>query len=287
MRLEFRSAGNPTHKAWRPERMHQATARDSEMLIHPTAIVHPGAKVAADVQIGAFAVIDQHVEIGAGTWIGARVVITGHTRLGRDNRVHPLASIGTPPQDTRYRDEPTRLEIGDGNTIWECCTLNVATPRGTGLTRVGDHNWLMPYSHVAHDCHIGNHTMLGNGVQLAGHVVIDDHATLSKGTLVHQFSRIGEHAFTAAGSAVQRDVPPYVMCGGNFAQPHGLNREGLERHGFSSEDIAGIQRAYETLYRSRLSFADAKATISEQGKSAPRVRILAEFLAGTVRGIIR
>jgi UDP-N-acetylglucosamine acyltransferase len=257
------------------------------MLIHPTAIVHSGAKLAADVQVGAYAVIDEHVEIGAGTWIGARVVVTGHTRLGRDNRIHPFASLGSPPQDARYRDEPTRLEIGDNNTIWECCTLHRATPRGTGVTLVGDHNWLMSYSHLAHDCQVGNRVVLDNGVQLAGHVAVGDHATLSKGTLVHQFSRIGEHAFTAAGSAVQRDVPPYVMCGGNFARPHGLNREGLEGHGFSSEDIEEIQRAYEALYRSRLSFADAKAVISEQAKSAPRVRVLAEFLASTVRGIIR
>ena len=257
------------------------------MLIHPTAIVHPDAKLAADVQIGAYAVIGEHVEIGAGSWIGARVVVSGHTRLGRDNRIHPFASLGSAPQDTKYRDEPTRLEIGDGNTIWEYCTLHVATTRSTGVTRVGDHNWLMPYSHVAHDCQIGNQIVLGNGVQLAGHVAIADHATLGKGTLIHQFSRIGEHAFTAAGSAVQRDVPPYVMCSGNFAQPHGLNREGLERHGFSSADMEQLQQAYETLYRSRLSFADAKAAIAEQGKSAPSVRILAEFLAGTVRGIIR
>ncbi len=257
------------------------------MLIHPTAIVHPGAKLAADVQIGAYAVIGEHVEIGAGTWIGPRVVVTGHTRLGRGNRVHSFTSLGAPPQDRHYRDEPTRLEVGDGNTIWECCTLNLATPRLTGVTRVGDHNWLMSCSHVAHDCQIGSRVVLANGVQLAGHVAVGDHANLSKGTLVHQFARIGEHVFTAAGSAVQRDVPPYVQCGGNFAHPQGLNREGLEGHGFSPADIEALQLAYQTLYGSRLSFADAKAAISAQGRSVPRVRILAEFLTGTVRGIIR
>lgn len=257
------------------------------MLIHPTAIVHPGAKLAADVQIGAYAVIEEHVEIDGGTWIGSRVVITGHTRLGRNNRVHPFASLGAPPQDVRYRDEPTRLEIGDDNTIWEYCTLHVATPRYTGVTHVGDHNWFMPYSHVAHDCQIGSEVVLGNGVQLAGHVAIGDHATLGKGSLVHQFARIGEHAHTAAGSAVQRDVPPYMMCKGNFAQPDGVNREGLERHGCSAAEIEELQQAYDTLYRSQLSFADAKAALSERGKSAPRVRFLADFLASTVRGIIR
>ena len=257
------------------------------MPIHPTAIVHAGAKLAPDVQIGAFAVIDEHVEIGAGTWIGTRAVVTGHTRLGRDNRVHAMASIGAWPQDTRYRGEPTRLEIGDGNMIWECCSLHVATTRGTGVTRVGDRNWLMPYSHVAHDCQIGNQVTLGNGVQLAGHVVVGDHATLGEGSLVHQFARIGEYACTTAGAAVPRDVPPYVTCGGNFAQPHGINRDGLERHRFSPEELEALERAYETLYRARLTFADAKAALSEQGKSAPRVRVLAEFVAGTVRGIIR
>jgi UDP-N-acetylglucosamine acyltransferase len=257
------------------------------MPIHPTASVHPRAKLARDVQVGAYTVIDEHVEVGAGTWIGPRVVITGHTRLGRDNRVHPMASIGTPPQDMKYRDEPTRLDIGDGNTIWECCTLNVATTRGTGVTRIGDHNWFLPYSHVAHDCEIGNQITLGNGVQLGGHVAISDHATLGNGTLVHQFSRIGEYASTNSGAAVQRDVPPYVTCGGNFAQPHGLNREGLERCGASPAEMEALERAYDTLYRSGLAFVDAKAALAEQGKSAPRVRTLAEFVASTVRGIIR
>jgi UDP-N-acetylglucosamine acyltransferase len=257
------------------------------MHIHPTAIVHAGAKLAPDVQIGAFAVVDEHVEIGAGTRVGARTVVTGHTRLGRNNQVHAMASIGAPPQDTKYRGEPTRLEIGDGNTIWECCTLHVATTRSSGVTRVGDNNWFMPYSHVAHDCQIGSHVTLGNSVQLAGHVVVGDYATLGEGSLIHQFARIGEHACTTAGAAVPRDVPPYVTCSGNFAQPRGLNREGLEQRGFSPAELEALERAYDTLYRAGLTLADAKAALADQGQSVPHVRILVEFLAGTVRGIIR
>jgi UDP-N-acetylglucosamine acyltransferase len=254
---------------------------------HPTAIIAPGARLAEDVEVGPYSIIGEHVEIGAGTHIGPHVVITGHTRLGRNNRVFQFASLGDVPQDKKYAGEPTSLEIGDNNTIRECCTLNVGTSLDAGVTRLGNDNWLMAYSHIAHDCQIGNQTVLANSVHLAGHVLIDDYAILGGGTLVHQFCRIGAHAFTAGGSVVLRDVPPYVMAGGNSAQPHGLNSEGLKRRGFTPQALEALRRAYKTLYRSGLSLEEARQLVAEQGREWPEVQVLADFLAGTTRGIIR
>jgi UDP-N-acetylglucosamine acyltransferase len=256
-------------------------------VIHPTAIVHPGAQLADDVEVGPYSIIGEHVQIGAGTRIGPHVVITGRTLIGRNNRVFQFASLGDAPQDKKYAGEPTRLEIGDDNTIRECCTLNVGTAHDVGVTRLGNNNWLMAYSHVAHDCQIGSNTVLANSVQLAGHVTIGDFAILGGGTLVHQFCRIGVHAFTAGGSVVLRDVPPYVMASGNSAQPHGLNSEGLKRRGFTPEAMESLRRAYKTLYRSGLSLEAARQAIAEQGRDVPEVGMLSEFLATTVRGIIR
>lgn len=256
-------------------------------VIHPTAIVSRGARLADDVEVGPYSIIGEHVEIGAGTRIGPHVIVTGHTRIGRNNRVFPFASLGEAPQDKKYAGEPTCLEIGDNNTIRECCTLNIGTTHDIGVTRLGNDNWLMAYSHVAHDSQIGNNTILANSVQLAGHVLIEDFAILGGATLVHQFCRIGAHAFTAGGSVVLRDVPPYVMAGGNSAQPHGLNGEGLKRRGFTPQALDALRRAYKTLYRSGLSFDEARQLIAEQGKESPEVGLLAEFLATTTRGIIR
>ena len=263
------------------------TVSSSAPAIHPTAVVDPGARLAEGVRVGAFCVIDGHVELGAGTLIGHHVVITGHTRLGRNNRVYPFACLGEAPQDKKYRGEPTLLTIGDNNTIRECCTLNVGTAQDSGVTSLGDSNWIMAYAHVAHDCHLGSNIVLANAVQLAGHIAIGDHVILGGGTLVHQFCRIGAHAFTAGGSVVLRDVPTYVMAGGNSAQPHGINAEGLKRRGFSPESIDGIRRAYRTLYRSKLSFEEAKAAIAEQAQEAAELMFLSEFLATSQRGIIR
>ena len=184
-------------------------------VIHPTAQVHAGARIGDDVEIGAYCVVGEHVEIGAGTVLRSHVVVSGHTRLGRNCRVFPFACLGEGPQDKKYKGEPTRLEIGDNNTIRECCTLNLGTTQDEGVTRVGDNNWIMAYAHIAHDCQVGSNVVLANGSQLAGHVSIGDHVILGGGTLVHQFCRIGAHAFTAGGSVVLRDVPPYVMAGGN------------------------------------------------------------------------
>src|SRR5258706_12097307 len=208
-------------------------------MIHPGAIVHSGAKLAQDVEIGPFAVIGEHVEIGSGTSIGSHTVVTGHTRIGKDNRIFQHSVIGGAPQDKKYAGEPTRLEIGDGNTIREFCTFNTGTVQDVGTTRLGDDNWVMAYVHVAHDSQIGSHTVLANMVTLAGHVTIHDHVVLGGGTMVHQFCRGGAHAFTAGGSIVLRDVPPFVMASGNSAQPHGINVEGLKRPGVRAAALQG------------------------------------------------
>ncbi len=257
-------------------------------MIHPTAIVHPGAKLAPDVEIGAYTVIGEHVEIGAGTIVGPHAVITGHTRIGRANRIFQFVSLGEIPQDKKYGGEPTRLEIGDHNTIREFCTFNTGTAQDVGVTRVGDDNWVMAYVHLAHDSQVGNHTVLANMVTLAGHVAVHDHVILGGGTMVHQFCRVGTHAFIAGGSIVLRDVPPYVMAsGGTSAEPHGVNTEGLRRRGFSPSAIESIRRAYKTLYRSGLGFEEAKQIIAEQARETPELQVMVEFLASSTRGVVR
>jgi len=257
-------------------------------MIHPTAIVHPGARVGAGVRIGPFAVIGEHVEIGDGTHVGAHTVITGHTRIGRDNRIFQFASVGEIPQDKKYAGEPTRLEIGDRNTIREFTTLNVGTAQGGGVTRIGSDNWIMAYVHVAHDCIVGNHTIFANNTALAGHVEVDDHAILGGYTGVHQFCKIGAHVMTAVGTTIFKDVPPYVMASGSDgAEPHGLNAEGLKRRGFSAETLAALKQAYKTLYKSGLTLEEAKQALAEQAKAEPAVQVLLDFLARSTRGIIR
>lgn len=257
-------------------------------MIHPTAVVHSGAQLAPDVEIGAYTVIGEHVEIGAGTIVGPHAVITGHTRIGCGNRIFQFVSLGEIPQDKKYGGEPTRLEIGDHNTIREFCTFNTGTAQDVGVTRVGDHNWVMAYVHLAHDSQVGNHTVLANMVTLAGHVSVHDNVILGGGTMVHQFCRVGTHAFVAGGSIVLRDIPPYVMAsGGTSAEPHGVNTEGLRRRGFSPSTIEGIRRAYKTLYRSGLGFEEAKQIIAEQARETPELKVLVDFLAGSTRGVIR
>jgi UDP-N-acetylglucosamine acyltransferase len=256
-------------------------------VIHPTAIVHPAARLAPDVVIGPYTIVGEHVQIASGTQIGAHAVITGHTTIGRDNRIFHGACIGEIPQDKKYGGEPTRLEIGDRNTIREFCTINTGTVQEQMVTRVGDDNWIMAYAHIAHDNIVGNRTVIANSVQLAGHVTIEDCAILGGATLVHQFCRVGAHAFTAGGSVVLRDVPPYVMAGGNSAQPHGINSEGLKRRGFSPETIEIIRRAYKTLYRSGLSYDAAKEALAQSAAGVPELQLLVTFLAGSSRGIIR
>ena len=211
------------------------------MSIHPTAIVHPGARVAHGVGVGAFSIVGEHVEIGEGSWIGPHVVLEGHTRIGRANRIHQFASIGGPPQDKKYADEPTSVEIGDGNTIREYVTINRGTAQDVGVTRVGDDNWIMAYVHFAHDCQIGSHTIFANACQVAGHVHVGDWAILGATTLVHQFVKIGAHSFTAMGTFLQQDLPPYVTAAGNTAKPYSINSEGLRRRGFTPDAINALK----------------------------------------------
>ncbi|MFA7269608.1 MAG: acyl-ACP--UDP-N-acetylglucosamine O-acyltransferase [Sterolibacterium sp.] len=255
--------------------------------IHPTAIVHPGAKLGRDVEVGAYSLIGEHVEIGDGSRIGPHVVISGHTLIGRDNRIFQFCSIGEIPQDKKYADEPTRLEIGDRNTIREFCTFNCGTAQDTGVTRLGNDNWIMAYVHLAHDCQVGNQTIFANNAQLAGHVQVGDWAILGGFTAVHQFVRIGAHSFTAMGSMLLQDLPPYVMAAGNTATPHGINSEGLKRRGFSPASILSIKRAYKTLYKSGLKLEEAQAAIAAGSATNKELLPLAEFLAAAGRGIIR
>lgn len=256
-------------------------------MIHPTAIIAPGARLAADVAVGAYTIVGPGVEIGEGTWIGPHVVIEGRTRIGRGNRIFQFASIGAPPQDKKYSGEDTAVEIGDGNTIREYVTINRGTAYDAGVTRVGDDNWIMAYVHFAHDCQIGSHTIFANACELAGHVHVGDWAVLGATTLVHQFVRIGAHSFTGMGTYLDRDLPPYVRAAGNMAKPYGINSVGLRRRGFDAAAIAALKRAYRTLYRSGLPLPEARRELEKQAGEHPAVRAFAEFLDASVRGIIR
>ena len=255
--------------------------------IHPTAIVDPAADIAEGVEIGPYAVIGPHVRIGPGCRIGPHAVIVGRTRLGAENRVYQFSSIGDAPQDKKYAGESTRLEIGANNTIREFCTLNRGTIQGGGVTRIGDDNWIMAYAHIAHDCQIGNRTVFANNAQLAGHVHVGDDAVLGGFTVVHQRCRIGAHSLTAMGTILLKDLPPYVKASGNPARPHGVNVEGLKRRGFSALAIAGIRRAYRTLYRSGLTAEAAREEIAAHLAEVPELEPLVGFLTVATRGVIR
>ncbi len=257
------------------------------MPIHPTAIVHPGAQIESGVAVGAYSMVGENVAVGEGSWIGPHVVLEGHTSIGRNNRVYQFASIGGPPQDKKYQGEPTAVEIGEGNTIREYVTINRGTAQDAGITRIGDDNWIMAYVHFAHDCRIGNHTIFANACQVAGHVHVADWAILGATTLVHQFVRIGAHSFTAMGTFLQQDLPPYVTAAGNTAKPYGINSEGLRRRGFSPEAINALKRAYRTLYRSSLSLEEAKTELQNQAALCAEVALLLDFLGESTRGIVR
>jgi UDP-N-acetylglucosamine acyltransferase len=254
-------------------------------LIHPTAIIDRRARLGANVSVGAYSVIDGDVEIGAGTVVGHHAVITGHTKIGADNRIFHFVSLGEANQDKKYQGEPTRLEIGERNTIREYCSFNRGTVQDAGVTRIGNDNWLMAYVHVAHDCVVGNHTTIANCTQLAGHVEVGDWATLGGFTGVHQNVKIGAHAMCGVSSVVLMDIPPYVTVGGNPLSAAGVNSEGLKRRGFDAEQIAAIKRAYKTLYRDGLSFQDAKVQLATDTSTV--VKVLSDFLAVSTRGIVR
>jgi UDP-N-acetylglucosamine acyltransferase len=255
--------------------------------VHASAIVERGARLADGVTVGPYSVIGSHVEVGEGTWIGANVVLDGHLRIGRGNKIFHFASLGAPPQDKKYKNEDTAVEIGDNNTIREYVTINRGTALDIGVTRLGNDNWVMAYVHFAHDVQIGSHTIFANACQLAGHVTVGDWAIFGATTLVHQFVHIGAHAFTGMGTYLPQDLPPFVTAAGNMAKPYGINSEGLKRRGFKPEEIAALKRAYRTLYRRGLALADARRELEAQIAECVHVRDLVEFLDRSKRGIIR
>jgi UDP-N-acetylglucosamine acyltransferase len=255
--------------------------------IHQTAIVDKGAKLHESVSVGPYTVIDGDVEVGEGTTIGAHNVITGHTKIGRDNRIFHFCSIGEANQDKKYKGEPTRLAIGDRNTIREYTSINRGTAQDAGVTRVGDDNWIMAYVHIAHDCQVGDNTVFANNATLAGHVSIGDYATLGGFVGVHQFVKVGAHVMAGISSVVTQDVPPFLTIAGNPTAPYGINAEGLKRRGFTPEAIAALKRAYKTLYKSGLTLADARAELEREAALVPEVRAFADFLATSTRGILR
>ncbi|NNF66429.1 MAG: acyl-ACP--UDP-N-acetylglucosamine O-acyltransferase [Gammaproteobacteria bacterium] len=256
-------------------------------MIDPRAIIADDAKIAADVEIGPFSVIGPGVSIAAGTRVGPHVVINGPTSIGKDNRIFQFSSIGEAPQDKKYAGEATRLEIGDRNTIRESCTINRGTSQDRGVTVIGDDNWIMAYVHVAHDCIVGNNTIMANATTLAGHVTVDDWAILGGFTKVHQFCRIGAHSFTAMDCALSRDLPPYVTAAGHLASPKGINSEGLKRRGYSAEQIRRIRRAYKLLYRSDLRLEEAIVQLRNEVDGHDEIKILVDFLESSERSIIR
>jgi UDP-N-acetylglucosamine acyltransferase len=259
--------------------------------IHPTALVDAQAQLGDDVEVAAYALIGAHVRIDEGTRIGPHTVIEGHTTIGRDNRIFQFCSIGAAPQDKKYGGEPTRLEIGRGNTIREFCTLNTGTVQDAGVTRLGDDNWIMAYVHVAHDCQVGSHTILANAVQLAGHVQLDDWVFLGGLSGVHQFVRVGAHAMTGFQTRLSQDLPPYVTASGNPAEAQGINQEGLKRRGFSAERIALVKQMHRLLYRKGLRLDEAVQQIEALRADAPQseadIALILDFLAAASRGIVR
>jgi len=256
-------------------------------VIHPSALIDKGAWLDEGVSVGPFSIIGAGVRIGGGCKIGAHVVIEGPTTMGRDNEIHPFASIGGAPQDKKFHGEDSRLEIGDRNLIREYVTLNRGTADGGGATAIGSDNWIMAYVHIAHDCRVGNHTIFANAASLAGHVTVDDHVILGGFSLIHQFCQVGAYAFTSMGSIINRDVPPFVMVAGNFAEPKGINSEGLKRRGFSAERISSIKRAYRLIYKSGLLINEVQAQLSEASDAEPDLQLLADFIKRSERSLIR
>lgn len=255
--------------------------------VHATAIVHPEAQLHPSVEVGPYAVVGPRVRIGEGSRVGPHTVIEGDTRIGARNRIFQFASVGAVPQDLKYAGEPTCLEIGDDNQIREFTTIHIGTAGGGGVTRIGNGNLFMAYSHVAHDCQVGNGCVLANSVALAGHVKVGDGVILGGLSAVHQFTRIGPYAFIAGGSMVAMDVPPYCTAQGDRAELAGLNTVGLSRHGYTEEQISRIKQAYKVLFRSKLGLNEALAKLQAEHGSQPEIRALLEFVANSTRGITR
>ncbi|HET7202919.1 MAG TPA: acyl-ACP--UDP-N-acetylglucosamine O-acyltransferase [Steroidobacteraceae bacterium] len=255
--------------------------------IHATAIVSPDAVLGEDVDIGAFAVVGPDVQVGDRTKIGSHAVVHRHTRLGADNLVHSFASVGDAPQDKKYKGEPTRLEIGDRNVIREFVTLNRGTTKDRGVTTIGSDNLFMSYAHVAHDCIVGNQCVLANSATLGGHVSLGDWVIMGGFAAIHQFCKVGAHAFLANNAAVTRDVPPYVLAVGGPAKPHSINSEGLKRRGFSPQQIRNLRNAYRVLYRSGLRLEDALVQLRALAQEQPEVQTLVDFIPQSTRSLVR
>jgi len=255
--------------------------------IHPTAIVHPGAKIAQGVQIGAYSVVGEHVSVGKDTRIASHVLIEGWTTIGERNQVFSFSCIGTPPQDIGYRNEETYLIIGNDNVIRESATIHRATTKEDRVTQIGNSNFLMAYSHVAHDCKLGNHIIMANSVGLGGHITVGDYAILGGIVAVHQFVRIGAYAIIGGQSAVPQDIPPYVSASGNRAKLYGLNLVGLKRRGFSDETISNLKKAYKIVFRSGLILEDALSKVKAELSGSPEAMSFMEFMKNSKRGITR
>ena len=256
-------------------------------MIDPRAVISPKAELAADVTVGPFSIIGPDVILGPGTVIGPHVVINGPTRMGANNRVHSFASLGDAPQDKKYAGEPTRLEIGDRNVFRESCTLNRGTAHDKGVTTIGNDNLFMAYSHVAHDCIVGNNGVFANCATLGGQVEVGAWVTFGGLAAIHQFCKVGPYAFIAGGAIVTRDVPNYVMVAGNPAEPHSINTIGLKRRGFTEDQVRNIRNAFRILYRSDLLLADAVAKLTELGKTQPEVAAFVGFIGTSERSLIR
>ncbi len=256
-------------------------------MIHQTALIDPSAKIADDVVIGAYSIVGANVEIASGTEISSHVVINGPTKIGRNNRIFQFSSIGEEPQDKKYHGESTLLEIGDNNLIRESVTINRGTVQGGGITKVGSNNWIMAYVHIAHDCIIGDDNIFANNASLAGHVIVDQHVILGGFTLVSQFNHLGSHCFSAMGSVISRNVPPYVLVSGHMAEPVGINVEGLRRRAFTDIQIRNIRQAYKVVYRSGLRMEQARERLNDIQQEAKELDIFIEFLDKQQGGIIR
>lgn len=257
------------------------------ILIDPTAIIDKKAELADDVSVGPYSVIGPDVRIGSGTVVGPHVVIKGPTTIGEHNRIYQFASVGEDPQDKKYAAEVTRLEIGDRNTIREFTSMHRGTRQDQGITRIGSDNLFMAYTHVAHDCIIGDHAIMANGASLAGHVHLNDHAILGGFTLVHQFTQIGQYSFAAMGSAITQDIPPFVMVGGKPTRPHGINSVGMERQGISAEDIRLVRKAYKLIYKMNLKLEDAIEQMEGLAGDSKELSLMISFLRNVTRGILR
>ena len=258
------------------------------MNVHPTAIIHPRALVSSRVTVGPYSLIGENVEVGEDTEVMSHAVIDGRTRMGKNNRVFPYASIGLAPQDLKYRGEPTRVEIGDGNSIREFVTIHRGTAEGQGVTRIGNHNLLMAYVHIAHDCVLGNNIIMANGASLAGHVEIQDHATVGAFTVIHQFCRIGAYCFLGSATLVNQDILPYSKTSApRPVEVYGTNRVGLERRGLTKDDIKDLEAAFRLLTRSKLNTTQALEAIEAKGFQSTHVKVLVDFIRTSERGVAK